>query len=303
MGKNMHRKRYMITFINVINEKVYSTTFGRIRGFITLISAVSFVLIISHLSSHFIYELRTQHLTNQLKRENVLLRQKFTIWKNRTKNIETTLLNLQKRNNEIRIAATLPSDPIAYGIGGPEPTLGMGMVKLPEVQKTELSLSKIEFEVEYLKKNMNSLEKLTETHNKQIAHYPSIRPVREGWISSYFGERIDPFTGQIEKHHAIDISVKPGTEVFASAAGTVEVINTKVIKNKGYGKYIIINHGYGYKTVYAHLSSIYVSKGQKIKRWKLIGASGNTGKSTAPHIHYEVLADGIPQNPMHFILE
>ena len=72
--------------------------------------------------------------------------------------------------------------------------------------------------------------------------------------------------------------------------------------NKGYGKYILIDHGYGYETLYAHLSKIYVEEGQMVKRWDLIGLTGNTGKSTAPHLHYGVLVHGEPKNPFHFIL-
>jgi murein DD-endopeptidase MepM/ murein hydrolase activator NlpD len=127
--------------------------------------------------------------------------------------------------------------------------------------------------------------------------------VRGGWLSSSFGKRIDPFTGKIEEHAGVDISIKPGSEVFAVGAGTVKEAVTRAIPNKGYGVYIVLDHGFGYTTMYAHLSKIFVKRGQQVKRWDLIGLTGDTGKSTAPHIHYSVMLNGDPRNPIHFLLE
>ena len=94
-----------------------------------------------------------------------------------------------------------------------------------------------------------------------------------------------------------------GTPILATGDGVVAEVRNSYIKNQDYGKQIIIDHGYGYKTLYAHLSEIFVKHDQKVKRWDLIGLTGNTGKSTAPHIHYSVLTDKTPKDPMNFILE
>jgi len=99
------------------------------------------------------------------------------------------------------------------------------------------------------------------------------------------------------------ILIRPDSEVRATGAGRIKRINTRVVKNKGYGKYIIMDHGYGYESLYAHLSEIFVKPGQRVKRWDLIGLSGNTGKSTAPHIHYGVYYKSKAVNPLDFLLE
>jgi murein DD-endopeptidase MepM/ murein hydrolase activator NlpD len=201
------------------------------------------------------------------------------------------------------MTAGLATPELVYGVGGPSSNSRTGYIKIPQIEITEMNLSKLETELNWLKENTIDLENIVSSRKKEIAHYPSIRPVRKGWLTSGFGERTDPFTGQIEEHPGIDISIQPGSDVFATGAGIVKVINTKVIKNKGYGKYILIDHSYGYQTLYAHLSDIFVKPGQKVKRWDLIGLSGNTGKSTAPHIHYGVLLNKTPKDPMNFILD
>ena len=190
-----------------------------------------------------------------------------------------------------------------YGVGGPERGRIETFIATPQTGQTEWDLNKLENEVSWLQQNVVELEQAVSSRMKQIAHYPSIRPVRGGWISSLFGKRIDPFTEQTEDHPGIDISIKPESEVYAAGAGIVKAVNTIVIKNKGYGKYILIEHGFGYQTLYAHLSKIFVKEGQKVKRWDLIGLTGNTGKSTAPHLHYGVFAKNEPKDPMNFILE
>ena len=150
---------------------------------------------------------------------------------------------------------------------------------------------------------MADIEEVIAKRMDRLAHYPSIRPVRGGWYSSGFGERKDPFTGKREFHPGLDICVKEGTQVLAAASGIVVVTRQTFVPLKGYGRFIIIDHGYGYKTRYGHLSKIMVRKGQHVKRGQIIGLTGNTGKSTSPHIHYEVMVDGKPENPFNFILD
>ncbi len=138
---------------------------------------------------------------------------------------------------------------------------------------------------------------------KQIKHIPSIKPVLGARITDKFGIRKDPFVERVKHHNGIDLSARYGTKVYAAAAGTVEFTRQRYRLNKGYGRVIIINHGYGYKTLYGHLSKISVKQGQRVERWELIGESGDTGRATGPHLHYEVWLNGHPQNPEDFILE
>jgi len=139
--------------------------------------------------------------------------------------------------------------------------------------------------------------------DKRIEHIPSIKPVTGARITDKFGTRRDPFVKRTKHHNGIDLRATYGTKVYAAAAGVVEFTRTRYRKNTGYGRVVVINHGYGYKTLYGHLSRINVKRGQRVERWTLIAKSGDTGRATGPHLHYEVWHNGHPQNPEEFILD
>lgn len=141
---------------------------------------------------------------------------------------------------------------------------------------------------------------LAKNKEKMLSCIPAIQPVRNSDLKravSGFGYRIDPIYKTRHLHTGIDFTADKGTEVYATGDGYVEAIENK---HWGYGKSIIINHGFGYKTRYAHLSAFKVKVGQKIKRGELIGLIGSTGKSTGPHLHYEVEKDGKKVNPIGY---
>jgi murein DD-endopeptidase MepM/ murein hydrolase activator NlpD len=125
---------------------------------------------------------------------------------------------------------------------------------------------------------------------------PSIWPV-EGRLEGAFGERIDPFSGEGAWHTGVDIAAPTGTPVRATADGTVTFAGW----SNGYGRLIILDHGNGMTTYYAHLSRFNVVEGQEVRRGQQIGAVGSTGRTTAPHLHYEVRQGGAPMNPYHFL--
>lgn len=127
---------------------------------------------------------------------------------------------------------------------------------------------------------------------------PSIRPAR-GPIGSRFGYRVDPINGSMKMHAGLDIVVSPGTPVRAPADGVVSFAGW----DDFYGKLVSIDHGYGVLTRFAHNSQIYVQVGQKVSRYDVISATGSTGRSTGPHLHYEVRVNGIPVNPLNYILD
>ncbi|MCK4427176.1 MAG: M23 family metallopeptidase, partial [candidate division Zixibacteria bacterium] len=128
-------------------------------------------------------------------------------------------------------------------------------------------------------------------------HTPSIRP-SAGYLSRGFGIKIDPFTGRKQPHLGIDLATDIGTPVYATAEGRVSFVG----RDRGLGRMIRINHLFGYTTVYAHLSQVKVKRGEHVKRGEVIGAVGNTGYSTGPHLHYEVRFRGQPKNPLNYIL-
>ena len=134
-----------------------------------------------------------------------------------------------------------------------------------------------------------------------LACIPAVIPVREidiKYISSYFGYRDDPIYEIRKFHKGIDFSANIGTDVIATGDGVVTDVHK--VSMGGYGKYIEIDHGFSYSTLYAHMNSIYVVKGQKVKRGQIIGSVGNTGKSSGPHLHYEVHKDGEAINPINY---
>lgn len=127
---------------------------------------------------------------------------------------------------------------------------------------------------------------------------PNIKPAR-GWLTSRFGYRMSPFTGKQTMHAGLDIAAAPGSPIYAPADGVVSFAGY----DEGYGKLVSVDHGYGVTTRFGHTSQIYVQVGQKVSKWDVIAAVGNTGRSTGPHLHYEVRINGTPVDPINFILD
>jgi murein DD-endopeptidase MepM/ murein hydrolase activator NlpD len=145
--------------------------------------------------------------------------------------------------------------------------------------------------------SLKGLENLLQDKRVQLANTPSIWPAR-GWFTSGFGYRISPFTGLRQMHEGIDISNRIGSPAYAPGDGLV----TNIGREWGFGKILVISHGFGITTRYGHLSKINVKIGQKVKRGQKIAEIGSTGRSTGPHLHYEVKVNGVPVNPLKYIL-
>lgn len=148
--------------------------------------------------------------------------------------------------------------------------------------------------------DLNKLEMSVREYNDLKAATPTLWPLRDNgdaYISSNYGWRKDPFTGKQELHEGLDIGVWYNTPVLATADGVVKFVG----RNGGYGLLVVIEHGYGYETRYAHLNKILVEKGQTISRGDRIALTGNSGRSNGPHLHYEVRVNNIPKNPRQYI--
>lgn len=148
-------------------------------------------------------------------------------------------------------------------------------------------------------KEQNILRLWESLSNRQslLRATPQVKPTN-GWFTSKFGYRKSPFTGRPVMHKGLDIAAPPGTPIIAPADGVISYAGY----DSGYGKLISIDHGYGMVTRYGHVSKIYATLGQKIKRGDVIGAVGNTGRSTGPHLHYEVRINNVPVDPSNYIL-
>jgi murein DD-endopeptidase MepM/ murein hydrolase activator NlpD len=220
--------------------------------------------------------------------------------------LKQDMLKLKRLDEKIRVIANIenPRDKkTMFGIGGSLPDdLD---ASLPLTKKHNALVREMHEQLEHLKMasnmQMKSFQELIlslESQKSLLAATPSIRPA-VGWISSVFGYRTSPFTGQREFHKGLDIAARTGTPVIAPASGVV----TFVGKKGPYGLVAVINHGHGVVTRYGHLKKCMTKIGDRVKRGDKIALIGNSGRSTGPHLHYEVNVNGIPVNPKKYILD
>ena len=219
--------------------------------------------------------------------------------------ISATLDRVERFDAKLRTAVTSLQDPernLAIGpVGTPEPeTLPAGPVPAAEQNLKALPgrLGSLEVDAARSEQSLRQLQEYFDDQRSLLASTPSIWPTH-GWVTSDFGTRIDPYSDDRKMHEGLDVATPHGQPVDAPSDGVVVFNGVE----GGYGKVLVIDHGYGVKTRYGHLSETFVRVGDHVKRGDKIGAVGNTGKSTGPHLHYEVRVNGIPENPRKFILE
>lgn len=179
-------------------------------------------------------------------------------------------------------------------LGGPEVTTNTPAVGVPDFLQ---SLDTLSQQIEQKSAKLNALESVMLDRNLQASVTPRGWPVQGGWMSSGFGRRIDPFTGHTAFHEGVDIADHMGSPIHALGAGIVVHAGPK----EGYGLMVEINHGNGRSTRYAHASAILVKEGDTVTKGQTIALVGSTGRSTGPHLHFEVLQDGHEVNPLAFL--
>ncbi len=167
-------------------------------------------------------------------------------------------------------------------------------MKVPDFME---SLKKLSKQLDDRSEQLSVLETMMMNRNLQTEVMPAGRPITRGWLSSYFGLRTDPFTGRRAHHNGIDFAGKFDSDIVSVAAGVV----TYAGKRSGYGRLVEINHGNGYSTRYGHAHEILVKVGDTIKKGQLIAKMGSSGRSTGPHVHFEVLYNGRAVNPKKYI--
>jgi murein DD-endopeptidase MepM/ murein hydrolase activator NlpD len=182
----------------------------------------------------------------------------------------------------------------APAVGGPEDVINRQSVPLDDFLSM---LEQLEIEMADREQKLSVLESLLMSRSLSERVTPSGRPVEEGWLSSHYGKRNDPFTGKQDFHKGLDFAGKQGSEVIAVGDGVVSWAGIK----SGYGKLIEINHGNGYTTRYGHNQGFMVKVGDTVKKGQQIALMGSTGRSTGPHVHFEVLHNGKAVNPSSFI--
>ena len=182
---------------------------------------------------------------------------------------------------------------VVPGRGGPAPTLHQDL----SLEEFGAMLATLSRQVEERTDQLGVLEALLVTDSANRKFLPTLSPIEDGWFSSNFGWRIDPFSGQKSFHEGIDFPSEVGTPVEAAASGKVIFADV----HPAYGKMIEIDHGNGMVSRYAHCSTLLVKEGALVVRGERIARVGTTGRSTGPHLHFEVRLNGVPQNPARFL--
>ncbi len=239
-----------------------------------------------------------------LREENAQLRSQIQLVQEKVTEISATLDRVESYDAKLRTAATQLQDPqrnLAIGpVGGegesgepaPAPAAESNLNALPG------KVGSLAEEAARQERSLRDLQEYFDDQRSLLASTPSIWPVR-GWVTSDFGARLDPYTADRKMHEGLDIAAAVGQPVYAPSDGTVVFAGL----DGGYGNVLVIDHGYGVKTRYGHLSAILVRAGARVGRGDKVALVGSTGRSTGPHLHYEVRVDGVPENPRKFILE
>ncbi len=243
----------------------------------------------------------------QLRKENQELLMYYNLMGKDMESISQVLQSMQERDDDI-YRVIFGVNPLADEIrtGGTGGAHKYRALMEKGLSREELIVNDLQ-KIDALKKQMyiqtKSYDEIVElAKNKEdfLAALPAIQPVSNNdlkRLSSGFGYRIDPYLKTRRKHPGVDFSLEVGNPVRATGDGKVKFTKSSL---SGYGKQVHIDHGFGYETKYGHLDKILVKKGQRLKRGDLVGYSGHSGKSTAPHLHYEVIKNGVKVNPIHY---
>jgi murein DD-endopeptidase MepM/ murein hydrolase activator NlpD len=263
------------------------------RSLLSIVSLVTSSLCLStFFSVQYFNSISQTHELFKLKKENRELQHANEQFGRSVESLRTQLHSVEDKTRKLAIIAgiTTLDEQSQGGVGGVRTDEGVASPYRDDVDK-------MTFKSHRLEKELSVLEQTLVQQSQMLSCTPSIAPVR-GILTDGFGGRSDPFTGEPGTHNAVDISSAVGQAVRAPADGIV----VKAEWANGYGNVIYISHGYGYSTRYGHLSGYAVRPGQRIKRGDILGYVGSTGRSTGPHLHYEVRLNNNPVNPLAYIL-
>lgn len=298
----MSKKRYRYNSNTLSYEEVKVKPWTKVlRVLLWMAPSVVFSLILAFFFTRRIDSPKERELLAELEKDKKEVQRLL----NDLKLYNEVLDDIQSRDEDLyRVALyadEFPEELRQMGTGGSEKYAYLSKMTNGELLKTAAEeMDKLERRLNAQSISFRDLLKLAKDKEKMLACIPAIQPVRNSDLKqqiSGYGYRIDPVYKTRQLHTGMDFTANPGTEVYATGDGVVETVEEKLW---GYGRCIIVNHGFGYKTLYAHLSAFKIKQGQKIKRGELIGLVGSTGKSTGPHLHYEVIRNGEKVNPIGY---
>ncbi|MFT3748552.1 MAG: M23 family metallopeptidase [Agriterribacter sp.] len=240
-----------------------------------------------------------------IRQENERIKEDYVLLNNKIRTMEEQMTELEKRDNHV-YREIFEANPI------PDSARAKTLEKQKEIRLTEsmednelaysiaATVDNLMNRMNFQKKSYTDIEGMIKDKEKLLAATPAIQPISNKDLSrmaSGFGYRIDPVYKTVKMHAGLDFAAPQGTPIYATADGVVKLAGNT---GNGYGNYVIINHGYGYETLYGHQYKIKAKPGQRVKRGELIGWVGSTGKSTGPHVHYEVHKNGQHIDPIYF---
>jgi len=280
----------------------------RVSGFLVvcLLTLVSISVIAFLLTIHAYSEISVKlPRLAELKRENALQKEQLLHMARKIDQFAQKMTELRKMDHKLKAMVnleTVEGEEQFRGVGGSDPSLldpktTVAKVNRDLVRAMHRSLDNLNSDIESSWEDKAGLRKFLENQKILLASTPSLWPAK-GWLSSSFGYRNSPFTGKKEFHKGIDISTRTGAPIVASADGVVSFTGW----DGGYGRVVVIKHGQGFKTKYAHLKKSIVKTGQHVKRGETVGLVGSSGRSTGPHLHYEVHLNGVAVNPIRYVL-
>lgn len=240
-----------------------------------------------------------------IKAQYQSMRENYDVLNRRVQELQKEMTELENRDNQV-YRSIFEATPL------PDSARALLIEQKKEVAKVEAmndeklgnelarTLNNISARAAYQYDSYNDIEKLIKNLEEKLASIPAIQPMSNrnlDRIASGFGMRIDPVYGTPKMHKGLDFTAPQGTPLYATGNGLVKLAE---FSDGGYGNHVVINHGYGYETLYGHMVRIKVRRGQRVKRGELIGWVGSTGKSTGPHVHYEVHVNGHEVDPVYF---
>ncbi len=242
------------------------------------------------------------------EKENTVLRSEYATLNTELHEVESQLLELRNRD-DLFYRAILSLEPVPAsireaGTGGSETNTHLRNIREPGmVLNVSQRIEKISNQVKIQSNSLVNVYDEAISNQQFLACKPSINPISPAdptWLTSSYGYRKDPFTNRRTAHNGIDIAGRIGLDIHATGDGTVI---TAKMSRYGYGREVKVDHGFGFVSIYGHLEDIDVKVGQKVKRGEVVGTLGNSGRSTGPHLHYEVRKNSHTVNPMYFFFE
>ncbi len=270
--------------------------------------------VLSYLATGTVFAVITIFLANKFlpspiqkkqNRELEVVKLQYDLLNKKMKQVQTVLNDLQDRDDNIyRVifeADSIPSSIRNAGFGGSDRYKDLeGYSNTQLMKETTERLDRITKQLYIQSKSFDEVVKMAKGKEKLIASIPAIMPLNNKNLKhapSGYGWRTHPIYKTQEFHPGMDFTAEQGTPIYATGDGVVEIADANA---QGYGNHVVINHGFGYQTLYGHMSKIATTSGKKVKRGDLIGYVGSTGLSTGPHVHYEVIKNGEKVNPINF---